>query len=44
MVNDLLKELYLNIKVPQMVLLIADVITIDKYPLSEVIDFGVLNA
>lgn len=36
MVNDLLKELYLNIKVPHMVWLTAKALTIDKYWLSMV--------
>lgn len=37
MVNDFLKELYLNIVVPHMVWSPVEAITIDKYPLSEVI-------
>lgn len=36
MVNDLLKELYLEIKVPNMVCLIIGALTIDKYHLSDV--------
>ena len=40
MVNDLLKELYQNIIVPHMVRLGVGALTIDKYLLSEVIDFA----
>ncbi|MBB3966963.1 hypothetical protein GGQ67_004656, partial [Rhizobium metallidurans] len=36
MVNDLLKELYSNVVVPHMVRSRVEVLTIDKYPLSEV--------
>lgn len=39
MVNDLLRELYTDIKVPHMVCSPVGVLTIDKYLLSEVIDF-----
>ena len=40
MVNDLLKELYIKIAVPHMVWLPVEVITIDKYLLSMVVDFA----
>ncbi len=40
MVNDLLKELYMNITVPHMVSSLVGVITIDKYPLSGVRNIG----
>lgn len=41
MVNDLLKELYLNITVRHMVRMVVGSLTIDKYPLSmEVVDLN----
>lgn len=40
MVNDLLQELYLNVMVPHIVCFSVEVITIDKYPLSMVVDFA----
>lgn len=44
MVNDLLKELYTDIAVRHLVRLPVEVITIDKYPLSVVIDLTALKA
>ena len=38
MVNDFLKELYINVAILHMVWLPVEDITIDKYLLSEVID------
>jgi integrase len=40
MVNDFLKELYVNVAVRHMVRLPVEVLTTDKYPLSIVVDFA----
>ncbi len=44
MVNDFLKELYLNLVVRHMVRLPVGALTFDKYLLSEVIDLTRLKA